>query len=166
MSETSFGYGGTLGQGGTASASYRVGLAPWVRYNYDQNGRIVHGIGGRGNSELALSQKESGGIMETRSVGELLDEAIDSLGLLRRRNQKRLLKSMPDYREALEDEIAERMLSSCECCELLDAPAIGALAAGEGKFQIDLDKLKKLFEWLKANLPDIIAWIKKLFGPK
>ena len=163
MSETSSGYGGTLGDGGTASASYRVGLAHWVRYNYDQNGRIIHGIG---NSQLALSQKESGQRMETRSVGELLDEAIDSLGLLRRRNQKRLLKSMPDYREALEDEIAERMLSSCECCELLDAPAIGALAAGEGKFQIDLDKLKKLFEWLKANLPDIIAWIKKLFGPK
>ena len=103
------------------------------------------------------------------SLSGLLTQAVDSLPLLRRKVIQRRFRRNPDYRQAVLDEIAIKLVDDERAVEILGPRFCEQLLSGdctvETAFEVDrLDNLERLLKIIVEYLPQILAIVMRLFG--
>jgi hypothetical protein len=96
--------------------------------------------------------------MTTISLNEALDQAVASLGPIRRRVNEKRLKN-PKYRDAVLDELAMRLSEDkdCPCQAIMAADGFSATT----RFELDLDNLEKFLQIIIKYLPTILELVLK-----
>jgi len=103
------------------------------------------------------------------SLSELLSQAVDSLPLLRRKVIQRRFRRNPEYRQAVLDEIAIKLVDDERAVEILGTRFCEQLLSGdctvETAFETDrIDNLERLLKIIVEYLPQILAIVLRLFG--
>ena len=96
----------------------------------------------------------------TKSVNDLIDDAIESLPFIRRRMVKRNLQRNPENREEIADRVLLRMSEDDRVAPVMGAGFAAGIASGtitaSTPVGIDVDKLKQIMELIFEYLPKIL----------
>ena len=104
------------------------------------------------------------------SISDLLDRAVEKLPFLRRVVTKRRFARNPEYRAAVLDEIALKLVDDPRAVELLGVGFCDTLCSGEATvetafFEVDkIDNLERILKIIVEYLPQILAIVMKLFA--
>lgn len=102
------------------------------------------------------------------SMSELLDQSVERLPFLRRKVAQFRLRNNSKYRTAVLDELCLKCCDNPEAAEILGTVACAGLMSGEitatTKFNIDPDKLERLFQILIEYLPKLLEILLPLFA--
>lgn len=92
------------------------------------------------------------------SLAELVEQAIEKLGPVRRRVSKLRMRSEA-YREHVYAEVAAKLAedTSCPCCTVFAAQSFSAT----GRFAIDIDKIDQILALIVKYLPAILELVLK-----
>lgn len=100
------------------------------------------------------------------SMSELLDQTVERLPFLRRKVVQLRLRNNSKYRSAVLDELCLKCCDNPEVAEILGAVCAGLMSGDitvTTKFNIDPDKLERLFQILIEYLPKLLEILLPLF---
>lgn len=110
-------------------------------------------------------------ISKTISLAQAMDEAVASLPMLRRVATQWRFRRNPEYRAAVLNELALKLVDDERAVEILGTQFCGDLLCGrstvETAFVFDadrLDNLERLLKIIVEYLPQILAIVMRLFG--
>lgn len=100
----------------------------------------------------------------TKSVDEMIDDAIERLPFLRRRIVQRKLASNPEKREEIADQVLLKMSEDPQASAVFGSSIAAGMASGsitaKTPFSLDIDKLEQLIQLILKYLPQILQLFK------
>lgn len=107
--------------------------------------------------------------MTSITLSQALDQAVDRLPVLRRVTTRRRFNRNPEYRQAVLEEIAIKLVDDENAVEILGMDFCAQLVSGEctveTAFEVDrIDNLERLLKIIVEYLPQILSMILRLFA--
>lgn len=100
----------------------------------------------------------------TKSVDEMIDDAIERLPFLRRKIVQRNLARNPEKREEIADQVLLKMSEDPQASAVFGSSIAAGMASGsitaKTPFSLDIDKLEQLIQLILKYLPQILQLFK------